>query len=80
MGQLSMFDDEVAAPGLPGTDPDRVRRKLDAMLAEACSAGSLGLPLSRRRLIETVVPQMVRWLPDEEAQRVRQQFEAALAA
>lgn len=77
MTQLSMFDAEDEAPPLAGADPDRVRRKLEALLAEA---RDVALPLSRRRLIETVVPQMVRWLPEDEAVRVKGVFEVALAA
>lgn len=81
MNQLSMFEaEEPASPPVATADPDRVRRKLKAMLAEARGAGSLGLPESRRRFLETVVPQMVRWLPDDEAARVRQEFAQALAA
>jgi hypothetical protein len=54
-----------------------VRRKLDAMLEEARSGS---VPQSRRRLMETIVPQMVRWLPEDEAERVKQAFGDALAA
>lgn len=75
--QLDMFG-EVAQPQVSASaDPDRVRRKLDAMLAEARCPD---MPRSRRRLIETVVPQMVRWLPEDEATELRQAFESALAA
>lgn len=78
MSQLDMFGGGDSAPVPPGADPDRVRRKLAAMLAEARDPQAL--PQGRRRLIETVVPQMVRWLPDDEARRVRDAFEQALAA
>ena len=79
MNQLSMFEAEEAAPVATGGDLERVRRKLDAMLAEARDAGALGLPAARRRLIETVVPQMTNWLPEDEAARVREAFRQALA-
>lgn len=75
--QLDMFGEAARPEVRAAADPERVRRKLDAMLAEAQSAG---LPVGRRRLIETLVPQMVRWLPDDEAERVRQAFGLALAA
>ena len=81
MNQLSMFEaEEPASPTVATADPARVRRKLDAMLAEAREAGSSGLPASRRRFIETVMPQMLNWLPEDEARRVRHSFEEALAA
>lgn len=79
MAQLEMFGDHAPAQAMTA-DPDRVRRKLDAFLTEAREAGAHGLPAARRRLIETVVPQMTRWLPEDEAARVRQAFGDALAA
>jgi DNA repair photolyase len=80
MAQLRMFSDEAPPPPVVKADPDRVRRKLAAFLTEAREAGAQGLPLERRRLIETVVPQMTRWLPKEEAERTRNAFEEALTA
>lgn len=80
MAQLEMFADETPAQASATADPDRVRRKLDVLLAEAREAGIHGLPHARRRLIETVVPQMIRWLPEDEAERVKQDFGEALAA
>ena len=80
MAQLRMFADQEPPPVSAAVDVDRVRRKLAAFLAEACGAGAHGLPADRRRLIETVVPQMTRWLPEEEAERARQAFGQALSA
>jgi hypothetical protein len=74
MAQLSMFTDESPAKAVPTADIDRVRRKLAAFLAEANEAGVHGLPLQRRRLIRTVVPQMTRWLPPEEAEQTKNAF------
>ena len=77
MAQLDMFG-EIATPQVSAAaDPERVRRKLDAMLEEARNGD---VPQSRRRLMETVVPQMVRWLPEDEAERVKRAFGEALAA
>ena len=70
MAQLDMFGGDVPVQPSMAADPDRVRRKLDLLLAEAREAGTNGLPLARRRLMETVVPQMTRWLPDDEAEIV----------
>ena len=75
MAQLDMFGEIAAPQPSAAADPDRVRRKLDAMLAESRSGD---VPLSRRRLMETVVPQMVRWLPEDEAKQFRLEFNAAL--
>jgi hypothetical protein len=76
MAQLDMFADTASPAEIPLADPDRVRRKLAAMLAEARGAG--GLPAARRRLFETLVPQMTRWLAEDEAAGVRRDFAAAL--
>jgi len=81
MAQLSMFADDQELPrATPTADLDRVRRKLAAFLAEARSDGTRGLSLERRRLIETVVPQMIRWLPEEEAERTKKAFGETLPA
>lgn len=78
MAQLRMFADQEPPAPTATADVDRVRRKLAAFLAEARDSGARGLPADRRRLIETVVPQMTRWLPEEEAERTRQAFGQAL--
>ncbi len=80
MAQLRMFADQEPPPVTATADVDRVRRKLAAFLAEARGAGAHGLPADRRRLIETVVPQMVRWLPHEEAERTMKAFGETLPA
>lgn len=80
MAQLNMFADDAPAKASATADLDRVRRKLDALLAEARKAGAQGLPPTRRRLMETVVPQMTRWLPEDEAERTKSAFGEALAA
>lgn len=80
ISQFSMFADQVAPNPAPTADLDRVRRKLVAFLTEAREAGAQGLPLKRRRLMETVMPQMMRWLPKEEAELTQKAFEEALAA
>lgn len=74
MAQLRMFADDAPPPAVATADLDRVRRKLDDFLDEARKAGAAGLPLARRRLIETVVPQMIRWLPEDEAKRTKKAF------
>lgn len=78
VAQLRMFADESPPPIVATADLDRVRRKLDTFLAEVREAGADGLPLARKRLIETVVPQMIRWLPEEEAKRTMKAFAGVL--
>jgi len=78
MAQLSMFADETPPQATATADVDRVRRKLADFLAEAREAGHHGLPPQRRRLMETVVPQMIRWLPEDEAERTKKVFGEAL--
>lgn len=79
MAQLDMFGAEALAQPSIAADPDRVRRKLDALLSEAREARVGGLSHGRRRFIETVVPQMTRWLPEDEAHSFRVSLKAALA-
>jgi hypothetical protein len=78
MAQLNMFADEPVALVAVATDPERVRRALDILLAEAF-AGTHGRPQIRRQLMETIVPQMTRCLPEDEAEEVRKAFGEALA-
>jgi len=80
MAQLDMFADDVAPQPSISADPERVRRKLDRMLAEIRETGRDGLPSARRRLVQMLVPQMTRWLPADEAEDVRRAFAEALAA
>ena len=74
MAQPSMFADQAPPKATPTADLDRVRRKLAAFLSEARAAGAHGLSVERRRLMRTVVPQMMRWLPPEEAEQTKKAF------
>jgi len=78
MTQLDLFGETARPVVSSAADPDRVRRKLDALLREARSAEEYGLPDMRRRHMQTLVPQMVNWLPDDEAGRFRWAFAEAL--
>jgi hypothetical protein len=55
-------------------DPDKVRRRLAALLDQACQAKAM--PWSERdaRMWQTVFPQMAGWLPDDEANQMRLDF------
>ena len=56
-------------------DPDLVRARLLAMLAQAQAAEG-GSPWNERttRLYQIIFPQMTNWLPDEEAAQLRFDF------
>jgi len=76
--QSSLFgdgDDRLQAPVrryLP--DPEKVRRRLKALLEKARSAQKM--PWSERdaRMWQTVFPNMANWLPDDEAAQLRLEF------
>lgn len=82
LAQLDMFatDEEPldAAPPVYRADPERVRTRLHGVLDELRNAGKHGLEPSRRRLLETIVPQMALWLPQDEAEQFLQTFAVAL--
>ncbi len=66
-----------AAPPQPAVfrgDPDRVRGRLEKILAEARAAASLPWDRATLRLYRTIVPQMTLWLPEDEAARWRLDF------
>lgn len=74
-------DAELFGAPLPvySSDPERVRARLRAVRDEMRNAGEHGPEPSRRRLLETIVPEMTLWLPEDEAGQFRQVFGAALA-
>ena len=55
-------------------DPEKVRRRLKALLEKARSAQKM--PWSERdaRMWQTVFPNMANWLPDREAAQLRLEF------
>ncbi|HXC56645.1 MAG TPA: hypothetical protein VNU97_15205 [Rhizomicrobium sp.] len=57
-------------------DPDKVRRELNRMLAEARAAQSMRP--ATVKLYQTLFPQMSNWLPDAEAAQLRFAFETEL--
>ena len=76
--QPDLFGAEPAAPVVFRGDPDRVRARLQAIVAEARAADVLPWNSNRLALYRTIVPQMVLWLPDGEAAQWRFDFEAEL--
>lgn len=77
--QGDLFGDAPRAPAVPAVDPERVRRKLHAMLAElrATEAGS-PWPRETTRANQLIFPQMTNWLPAEERDQLVFDFEAEL--
>ena len=75
-GQGELFTPEPRTSFRP--NPDDIREKLNALLAQARSADSM--PWTPRKLLfnRTVFPQMTDWLPDEEAAQLRFEFEEEL--
>jgi len=76
--QAELFD-ENAPPVLYRGDPDRVRARLHKILAEARAAQTMPWDRNKVRLYQTIFPQMINWLPDDEAAQLLLEFEAELA-
>ena len=60
-------------------DPDKVRRRLHKMLAEARAAQAMPWRPAIARLYQTIFPQMSNWLPEAEAAQLRLEFESEMA-
>ena len=60
-------------------DPEKVRRRLHKLLAEARAAETMPWDPAILSLYRTIFPQMSQWLPEDEAAPLRLQFEAELA-
>jgi hypothetical protein len=69
---------ENYAPPVYRPDPDRVRARLQKILAEARAAQSMPWERTTVCLYRTIFPQMSLSLPEEEAARLRLEFEAEL--
>ena len=75
--QPDLFGAEAAPAYRP--DPDKVRRRLEKILAEARAAQKLPWEPTTVSLYRTIFPQMTNWLPDDEAAQLRFEFETELA-
>jgi hypothetical protein len=60
-------------------NPDKVRVRLQKILAEARAAQMLPWEPTRVSLYRTIFPQMTLWLPEDEAAQFRFEFETELA-
>jgi hypothetical protein len=73
--KLSRFE---IAPGVYAADPEVVRGKLLAALAELRAAEVIPWDARRALYWRTVFPQMTNWLPDDEAAQLRFAFETEI--
>ena len=58
---------------------DKVRARLEKLLAEARAAPAMPWEPSQLSLYRLIYPQMTLWLPDEEAAQYRLAFDAEIA-
>lgn len=80
--QLDMFATQEdlfpAEPASYAPDPERVRGKLAAVLAELRQAETMPWDRKKRAYHQLLFPQMTRSLPEEEAAQLKLAFQAEL--
>ena len=59
-------------------DPDKVRRRLQRLLAEARASQKMPWEPAIVTLYQTIFPQMSQWLPEREGAQMRFEFETEL--
>jgi hypothetical protein len=74
-GQAELFPPETT---VYRPDPDKVRRKLQRILAEARAAETVPWDRKTTRYWQTVFPQMANWLPGDEADQLRFAFRSEM--
>lgn len=74
--QGDLFGAAEPVPPAWQPDPDKVRRRLERILAEARAAETMPWDWSQQSLYKTIFPQMAGLLPEEEAAQYCFQFEA----
>jgi hypothetical protein len=72
--QGDLFGDVVPEPKWR-PNPDKVRRRLERILAEARAAQKMPWDYSQQSLYRGIFPDMTRYLPDEEGEQYRVAFE-----
>lgn len=75
--QDDLFEEQPTPSYRP--DPDDVRADLYKILAEARAAQTMPWEPRRLTLYRTIFPQMVNWLPSDEAAQLCFEFEAEIA-
>ena len=76
-GQVELFSEDAASP-VYRPDPDRVRARLNAILAEARAASAMPWEPARVTLYRTIFPQMTLCLPEDEAAQLRFEFDTEM--
>jgi len=71
--------DADAAPPAYRPDPDKVRNKLNTILAEARAAVKFPWDADKILVYQTIFPHMAGWLPEEEAAQLRFEFDTEMA-
>jgi hypothetical protein len=74
--QGSLFGDGGMAPPArtSAPDPQAIRGRLGRLLETLRNSESMPLSDKDVRMWQTVVPNMTRWLPDDEADEIRSEF------
>lgn len=72
--EAGLFSEE-AAPVVVRADPEKVRVKLNSMIAELRAASSLPWSARKMQYWRTVAPQISLWLPKEERAQLLLEFE-----
>ena len=73
--QGDLFGQTAPAQSVWTPDPDKVRRRLERILAEARAAQTMPWDWSDQSLYRTIFPQMAGLLPEDEAAQYCFQFE-----
>jgi hypothetical protein len=73
--QGDLFGDAASQPKVWTPDPDKVRRRLERILAEARAAETMPWDWAQRSLYKKIFPDMTRLLPESEGEQYRFQFE-----
>jgi hypothetical protein len=74
--RADLFGAEAAPAYRP--EPDKVRSRLHKILAEARAAQTCPWEPTRVSLYRTIFPQMTLWLPEDEGNQLRFEFETEL--
>lgn len=81
--QFSLFgegEDRLQTPARPPVDHEaRARVKLNRVLATARAAEVMPWDERNARMWQTVFPQMAQWLPTEEAEQLKLEFQREIA-
>jgi hypothetical protein len=73
--QGDLFGEAAAQPKVWTPDPDKVRRRLERILAEARAAENMPWDWAKQSLYKTIFPQMAGLLPSDEAAQYCFQFD-----